>query len=160
MLEKLSQYTLTVELINRNARIAVILNETTLSRKMIRKTYRQLVGHSASSGRLMESCQGLTRNTKRFKEATLFSSIFRVVETKNKPGNIHNVIQAFDIYKKSSPSDLLDFTTAWVIARDLRGKKIKVSKCPQCQSSVLLVSISEKSKDRCFVCKKVLETTF
>lgn len=160
MLEKLNQYSLVVELISREARISIILKETSVSKKLVKNTYRQLLGVSPSSGRMMESCRGLTRNTRQFKEATLFAAIFRSVESRNKAGNIQDIIEAFDFYKISSPSDLLDFTTAWVVAREVRSNKVKVASCPKCESSVMLISICEKSKDRCLVCNTVLKNSF
>ena len=60
MLDKLNQYTLVVELIKRNARISLIIKETTVPKKLIKKTYRELIGHSASPGPIKESSRGLT----------------------------------------------------------------------------------------------------
>lgn len=157
MLDKLNQYSLAVELINRHARIAVIVNETKVPKKLIKKTYRELIGRSGSSGPIRNSSRGLIRNSARYKEATLFAVIFKVADQNNKVNNIYNVIEAFDFYKKTSPSGLLDFTTAWIVARDIKLKNLIIIKCPHCGSSVLLNLINETSIDRCCVCRSSMK---
>jgi hypothetical protein len=157
MLEKLSQYTLAVELIKRHARIAIILRETKAPKKMIKKAYREMIGKSGSSGPIRDSSRGLTKNMRQFKEATLFAGILHIIEQKSTGNNIENVIQAFDFYQNTSRTKLIDFTTAWVIARDMRLKHLLLTKCEFCGSTAIVFVINEKSNDRCAVCKNNIQ---
>jgi hypothetical protein len=160
MIKTLKQYQLAITLIQRQARIAVIVRETTIPRELIKATYKEILGRSGSSGPIKESIRGLTHNVKRYKEATLFAKIFRAIEAENSHGEIDNVIQAFDFFKISLPSGSLDFTTAWLVARDLRNKKLLMTECGHCYSAVLIILGSEKSLERCCVCKTALKTDF
>lgn len=159
MIKTFKQYQLAINLIQRQARIAVIVRETTIPRELIKATYREILGRSGSPGPIKESIRGLTHKVKRYKEATLFAKIFRSIETENIHGGIENVIQAFDFFKISLPSGSLDFTTAWLVARDLRNKKLLMTECRQCHSAVLIILGSEKSLERCCVCKTSLKTS-
>ncbi|WP_292574061.1 FlhC family transcriptional regulator [Methylomonas sp.] len=147
-----------ITLIQRQARIAVIVRETTIPRELIKATYKDILGRSGSSGPIKESIRGLTHNMKQYKEATLFAKIFRAIEAENIHGDIHNVIQAFDFFKISLPSGSLDFTTAWLVARDLRNKKLQLRECGHCYAAVLIILGCEKPLERCCVCKTALKT--
>lgn len=158
MIKRLKQYELTVQLIQRQARIAVIIRETTVPKDLIKATYKELLGRSGSPGPIKESIRGLTHNVRRYKEATLFAKLFQSIETENVQGGIDNVIQAFDFFKISLPNSSLDFTTAWLVARDLRNNQLRLISCHQCSSPVLIIVGSEKSLERCCVCKTSLKT--
>lgn len=159
MIKRLKQYELAVELIQRQARIAVILRETAIPKDLIKATYKELLGRPGNPGPIKESIRGLTHNRRRYKEATLFAKIFRSIETENIQGGIDNVIQAFDFFKISLPSGDLDFTTAWLVARDLRNKQLQIFSCHQCSSPVLIIVGGEKSLERCCVCKTALKNS-
>jgi hypothetical protein len=158
MIKTFKQYQLAITLIQRQARIAVIVRETTIPRELIKATYKEILGRSGSPGPIKESIRGLTHNVKRYKEATLFAKIYRSIEAENALGGIDNVIQAFDFFKVSLPCGSLDFTTAWLIARDLRNKQLQMAQCHRCYSPVLIILGSEKSLKRCCVCKTALKT--
>lgn len=158
MIKRLKQYELAVGLIQRQARIAVIIRETAISKDVIKATYKELLGRPGSPGPIKESIRGLTHNVRCYKEATLFGKLFRSIETENVQGGIDNVIQAFDFFKISLPNSSLDFTTAWLVARDLRNKQLRLISCHQCSSPVLIIVGSEKSLERCCVCKTSLKT--
>ncbi|QPK64124.1 hypothetical protein IVG45_03890 [Methylomonas sp. LL1] len=158
MIKRLKQYELTVQLIQRQARIAVIIRETAVPKDLIKAAYKELLGRPGNPGPIKESIRGLTHNVKRYKEATLFAKLFRSIETENIQGGIDNVIQAFDFFKMSLPDSSLDFTTAWLVARDLRNKQLRLITCHQCCSPVLIIVGSEKSLERCCVCRTAVKT--
>lgn len=159
MIKRLKQYELAVGLIQRQARIAVILRETAIPKDLIKATYKELLGRHGSPGPIKESIRGLTHNMRRYKEATLFAKIFRSIENENIQGGIDNVIQAFDFFKISLPNSSLDFTTAWLVARDLRNKQLRLITCYQCSSPVLIIVTHEKSSERCCVCTTSLKSS-
>ena len=159
MIKTLKQYQLAITLIQRQARIAVIVRETTIPRELIKATYKEILGRSGSSGPIKESIRGLTHNMKRYKEATLFAKIFRGIETEDIHGDINNVIQAFEFFKMSLLTGSLDFTTAWLVGRDLRNKKLLMMECGHCYSAVLIILGSEKSLERCCVSKTALKNS-
>ncbi len=152
MLKTLHQHSLALELLRRQARISIIHKETGVPKPLLRKTYRDLHGRSPSAGALKYSTKGLTRNIKKYKEASLFAVCFERVDAKSHEMDIRKVITAFDIYKKSYPSSQLDFSAAWVIARDLMSKQIEIARCAHCRSSMLLKA-REDTLERCGVCK-------
>jgi flagellar transcriptional activator FlhC len=157
MLKTFHQYSLALELLRRHARISIIHRETGLPRPLLRKTYRELHGRSPRPGALKYSTHGLTRNIKKYKEVTLFAVCFRIAESKSSESDIRKIVIAFDAFKKSLPSSKLDFTAAWVIARDLNLRQIQIVKCPNCRASVL-INARDDSKERCVVCNTSLGT--
>jgi flagellar transcriptional activator FlhC len=152
MLKTFHQYSLALELLRRHARISIIHKETGVPKQLLRKAYRELHGRSPSPGALKYSTQGFTRNIKKFKEATLFAVCYQRAESNSSESHIRKVVIAFDIYKKSLPSSNLDFTAAWVIARDLKARQIEVTRCSNCKAAFLL-NARERDSERCEVCK-------
>ena len=152
MLKRFDQQSLVMELLKRHARIAIVHRETGVSKQLLRKSYRELHGCSPSPGALKYSTQGLTRNLKHYKEVTLFAVCFQTVDAQSQADDIRKVIMAFDSYKQFCPTSPLDFSAAWVIARDLKAMRIKVAKCPHCGSAVLLQA-REAVLEHCGVCK-------
>jgi len=158
MFKIFNQHSLAVELLRRHARISIIHKETGVPKALLRKTYRELHGRSASPGALKYSTQGLTRNLKKYKEVTLFAVCFQKVESKSQESDIRKVIIAFDIYKKTRPSSQLDFSAAWVVARDLQRGITHIIKCHNCGAAVLL-NAREDVSERCSVCKNKITGT-
>ena len=83
---------------------------------------------------------------------TLFAVCFEKVDCKSRKSDIRKAISAFDIYKKSYPASQLDFSAAWVIARDLLKGITQIIKCHHCGAAVLL-NAREDASERCGVCK-------
>ncbi|MEI7994601.1 MAG: FlhC family transcriptional regulator, partial [Methylococcaceae bacterium] len=94
----------------------------------------------------------LTRTSRKYKEVTLFAVCFEKVTSKSRENDIRKVISAFDIYKKSYPSSQLDFSSAWVVARDQQLGITHIVKCHHCGAAVLL-NAREDDLERCGVCK-------
>ncbi|WNB74115.1 FlhC family transcriptional regulator [Methylomonas koyamae] len=152
MLKKYQQQTLAIQLLNLHAKVKIVHQETGIPIKLLRQTYRQLHGQSPSRGSIKFSTRGLTGNHRKYKDATIFAVCFQVASTKSTEGQIQTLITAFDAYKKSYPSGQLKFSDAWVVAQDIKDKKIQLSKCPQCRSWVLLKAREDLS-ERCSVCR-------
>ena len=152
MLKTFHQHSLALELLRRHARISIIHRETGVPKPLLRKTYREIHGHSPRPGALKYSTQGLTRNIKKYKEVTLFAVCFEKIESQSQETDIRKVISAFDIYKKSCPTSQLDFSAAWVIAKDLQRGITSIIKCPHC-GAVVLLNAREDLIERCGVCK-------
>ncbi|MDD2659323.1 MAG: FlhC family transcriptional regulator [Methylococcales bacterium] len=152
MLRTFHQHSLALELLRRHARISIIHRETGVPKPVLRKTYRELHGYSPRPGALKYSTQGLTRNIKKYKEVMLFAVCFEIIESQSQETDIRKVISAFDIYKKSCPISQLDFSAAWVIARDFLQGITKIIKCHHCGAAVLLNG-REDLIERCGVCK-------
>ncbi|MFZ2452075.1 MAG: FlhC family transcriptional regulator [Methylovulum miyakonense] len=152
MFETFAQHSLVMELLKRHARISIVHKETGIPKQLLRKTYRELHGRSPSPGALKYSTQGLTRNLKKYKEVALFAACFQTAESKNQENDIRKVITVFDSYKTFCPASQLDFSGAWVVARDLLAKQIEIVKCPHCGASVL-IKAREDVSERCCVCK-------
>ncbi|MFA5922570.1 MAG: FlhC family transcriptional regulator [Methylococcaceae bacterium] len=154
MFKTFNQHSLAMELLRRHARISIIHWETGVPKPLLRKTYRKLHGRSPSPGALKYSTQGLTRTIKKYKEVTLFAVCFEKVASKSRENDIQKVISAFDIYKKSCPFSHLDFSAAWVIARDLQRGITKITKCHHCGAAIL-TNARENMIERCEVCKSI-----
>jgi flagellar transcriptional activator FlhC len=158
MLKTFNQQSLALELLGRHARISIIHRETGLPKPLLRKTYREIHGRSSRPGALKYSTQGLTRTVKKYKEVTLFAVCFEKAASNSRENDIRKVITAFDIYKRSYPLSQLDFSAAWVVARDLIAKQIRVDRCAHCGASVLL-NAREDHTERCCVCKTKITGT-
>jgi hypothetical protein len=142
---------LALELLKRNALIAIIHQVTGIPIKILRETYKAIYGHSSQRGKPKESTRGLTRTLKSYKEVTLFAVYFNTVNTKENEDLIQKVINAFDLYKQLSPASLLDFSGAWVVANDMNERVTKLIEC-HCGAAVLIHARDEMD-DRCLVCK-------
>ena len=155
MLKTFKQLSLALELLKRHARISIVHKETGIPKALLRNTYRDLHGRSSRPGALKYSTQGLTRTIKKYKEVTLFAVCFEKVASKSWENNIRKVINAFDIYKKSYPASQLDFSSAWVVARDQQLGITHIVKCFHCGAAVLL-NAREDDLERCSVCKSTV----
>ena len=154
MLKTFKQQSLALELLKRHARISIVHKETGIPKALLRNTYRDLHGRSSRPGALKYSTQGLTRTIKKYKEVTLFAVCFKKVASKSQEKDIQKIISAFDIYKKSYPASQLDFSAAWVIARDLLQAITKIIKCHHCGAAIL-TNARENMIERCEVCKSI-----
>ncbi len=155
MFKNSARQALALELLKRHARISIVHRETAIPKQVLREAYRELHGRSPSPGALKYSTQGLARNLRKRKAVTLFAVCFQTVEYQSRAGHIQKVIIAFDIYKMFCPDSPLDFSEAWVVARDLMAKQIEVVRCPHCGSAVL-IKAREDVSERCCVCKATL----
>ncbi|MEY3288852.1 MAG: hypothetical protein RLZZ419_1094 [Pseudomonadota bacterium] len=151
MLKTFNQQCLAVELLKRQARISIVHKETGLSKRVLREGYHEIHGRFACAGAVKYSTQGLTRTLKKYKEVTFFAACFATVTAKTQDLDIIHVIHAYDLFKKIYGSSQLDFTGAWVVARDLRLGITKLSKCHHCGAPVLL-NAREDDSNRCGVC--------
>ena len=154
MLKTFKQQSLALELLKRHARISIVHKETGIPKALLRNTYRDLHGRSSRPGAVKYSTQGLTRTIKKYKEVTLFAVCFEKVASKSRENDIRKAISAFDIYKKSYPASQLDFSAAWVIARDLLQAITKIIKCHHCGAAIL-TNARENMIERCEVCKSI-----
>jgi len=155
MFKNFARQALALELLKRHARISIVHRETAIPKQVLREAYRELHGRSPSPGALKYSTQGLTRNLRNRKAVTLFAVCFQAVESQSRAGHIQKVIIAFDIYNMFCPDSPLDFSEAWVVARDLLAKLVAVAKCGHCGAAVLL-NAREAVSERCCVCKATL----
>lgn len=159
MFKNFARQALALELLKRHARISIVHRETAIPKQVLREAYRELHGRSPSPGALKYSTQGLARNLRKRKAVTLFAVCFQTVESHSRKDNIQiqKVLVAFDLFKKFYPDSPLDFSEAWVVARDLMAKQIEVVRCPYCGSAVLIHG-RDGSKERCAVCNKAIES--
>ncbi len=152
MFETFQEYSLALELLRRRARISIIHRETGISKEVLRTAYKKLYGCSPSSGALKYSTRGLTRTNRSYKETTLFAFCYHKVDKLSQASSIQKIIQAFDIYSQTDSSRQLNFSAAWVIAKDIASKSVELSLCKNCGSPVLL-NARESNIDKCGICK-------
>lgn len=69
--------------------------------------------------------------------------------------DIRKIVIAFDSYKKSLPSSDLDFSAAWVIAKDLKSRQIRLARSLKYKVAILL-NARERDSERCEICKTSL----
>ncbi len=155
MLNAYHQLSLAIDLIKRKAPIGVVHEATGLPIPSLRITYRNYHGYSSSRGASKQSTQGITRNNKMFKEATVFAVCYQTTEFKINESDINKIIIAFDAFKKIHPSSQLNFSGACVIVQDLLARKIELTRC-RCESWVLLGARAH-GYERCGVCRKKLK---
>ena len=145
------KHLLALELLRRHALIAIIHEVTDIPIKVLRATYKKMHGHSSQRGKPKNSTRGLTRTIKAYKEATLFAVYFKTVNSEISESQIQKVIIAFDAYKELFPTSRLDFSAAWVIAREMQNEIISLMKCT-CGAAIL-INAREDLNDRCEICK-------
>ena len=138
-MENLSQCILASEMIKRMARISVVHDETDIPRSILRKAYVDIHGVSPSKGSIKHSSKGVFEGTRVLKkECTAFAAIYDMLrKVPGDSGHAHLLIRAYDMFTSLRPNPILDFTDAWVIARDLDGEDASMANCPTCSSVVL-----------------------
>ncbi|MDD2739910.1 MAG: FlhC family transcriptional regulator [Methylomonas lenta] len=155
MLDTYNQQSLAIELIKRKARITLMQEVTGLPKKWLRQTFREYHGFPARSGDNKQSIQALTRTNKQYKEATAFAICYKHAELVVDQGGIHSVINAFDVFKKMCPTSQLDFSGAYLIAKNQQDRKVEVKTCPNCESAVL-IKARINFIETCVICRTLI----
>ena len=138
-LDNLSPCILAAEMIKRMARISVVHDETDIPRGILRRAYVDINGVSPSKGSVKHSSKGVCEGTRVLKkECAAFSVIYGMSRKVRGDGNHARLLMAaYDMFKSLRKNSILDFTGAWVIARDLDAGDAFVGSCPDCSSAVL-----------------------
>jgi len=141
---------LAIQLVQRGLRTTPVRLLTCLPDAEIRTLYRNMHGKSPPSGDAPSSASLFpTRRTQA--QVSLFASIYRRI---GGPGVLRNVnanalIKGYDLFREltlprfGAAKGLLDFTGAWVIARDLRSGSAILNHCPDCRVHYLVAENSD-----------------
>gem|GEM_PF-306555 len=79
----------------------------------------------------------------RHRHAALFAALYRRLTGNDSPRlEIRRVLRVYQLYRRLAPADCygIDFNVAWVIAHDLRARRVTLRCCPHCASPFLLVA--------------------
>ena len=134
---------LAMKLVKRELRTSPVHSLTGLPEPEIRTLYRMQHDRSPPSGP-MPSASSFFSSRKNQAEVTLFGALYRHLGGKR----IHRqlsadiLMKAHDLYRAVHPDDGggkgLDFTDAWVIARDLKSGATRFLPCRQCGLDYLI----------------------
>lgn len=155
LLQELQALLLARELIGRRARVSIVHRETGISRVRLRALYRAINGRSAPCGQL-PAIGGATIQTRK---AQLHASLFaRIYERLGGAGvyqtlDVRSAMHAHDLYRLLVPEGTaeIDFTLAWVIARDLRVGASVLQRCERCELRYLVCENS-RTPPSCPIC--------
>ncbi|MDD3580109.1 MAG: FlhC family transcriptional regulator [Desulfobacca sp.] len=135
---ELTAWTTALNMMREGLTPPIVHAATGLCRNRLRDLYRQLHGRSAPQGRVSEYAYRRLQTRNQILEGIAFygtyygfggDSIFRTLD--------HNlVMEAYREYKAFAPGGI-DGTTAWYIARDLRGGVLTPKRCKICGGTYL-----------------------
>ena len=138
-MDNLSQYSLASEMIKRMARISVVHDETDIPKPVLRRAYVNINGVSPSKGAIKHSSKGVCDGTRILKkECAVFAAIYdELSKIPRGDSNAHLLIRSYDMFTSLRKNSILDFTGAWIIAKDLEKGDAFVGMCPACSAIVL-----------------------
>ena len=139
--------TLAEDLIRLGARTVVTQSATQLPRATVNALYRDIHGRSPPSGPPLQWAISLVRFPWKHLQAALYATIYRNcgAADASPSGEAARVIEAFQLYRRLQPAGVigtyrLDINAAWVIARDLRVRRVELQSCPHCSTPYLTAS--------------------
>ena len=141
---------LAIRLIERGLRTTPVRELTCLPDAEIRTLYRTIHGKSPPSGDVSSSAS-LFQTRRSQAQVSVFASIYRRVGGIGvfKSVNAEALIKSYDLFRELTVPTLrdakgqLDFTGAWVIARDLRTAAAMLKECRDCRVHYLLAENSD-----------------
>lgn len=154
--------TIAEEMIKRGARPPIISATLDLSKDMVRGLWKDIHGVSPKKG----MCPNNSVHKLKSRSVAVHANIFFLVYARRgkdvlSTAEPENIIRAFDAYcdslKYTHMTPLLDFTTAWYIARDLRSSILNVKNCRKCRVNFLfsVENPSLRSCPYCYMTKKI-----
>lgn len=130
---------LAVELIRHYTRTSLVLQATGLSVTILRTLHRDLHGRRPTSGKAPQGTVALLSHHGRHRHAALFATLYFCLMTGNDSLRleVRRVLRVYQLYRQLAPADCygIDFNVAWVIARDLRARRVTLQHCPQCNTN-------------------------
>lgn len=141
-------------MIEEGLRPPIVHAATGLCRNRLRNLYKNIHGQSANKGKVSDYAYNRLRNLDQIIEATAFYQVYRRVggESIFKVLDHNTVIDAYRAYKAVSRNGVIDATTAWFIARDLREKRLEPRRCRICGGTYLFDARSDLMC-RCPLCE-------
>lgn len=130
--DKVAAQARAVQLIQMGFRTKIVHLETGVHPRALRRMYREHFGRTAPPGMLPEA-ERITSNRATTEEATLFLVIYqRLHPDAGKTLDLERLCNAFRFYMNLRPEGCgkpLDVNEAWVLARDVRGGRLKLGAC-------------------------------
>lgn len=142
---------LALQLLERRLRTTPVTLLTGLPESEVRKLYRMLHGRSPSSGP-MQKAATLIPNRRAHIQVSVFAAVYRRLTASSMTGTVdpHVLMQSYDVFRDFTKATFenesirpFDFTSAWVIARDLCDGEAHLKSCPPCAIDYLVVDRSE-----------------
>ena len=142
---------LALQLLERQLRTTAVTLLTGLPESEVQKLYRMLHDRSPSSGP-MQKAATLIPNRRAQIRASVFAAIYGRLASASTTRTVDSeaLIQSYDVFREMTKSIFgtelgwpFDFTSAWVIARDLCDGKARMEPCQQCRIDYLVAEGSE-----------------
>ncbi|HYG85929.1 MAG TPA: FlhC family transcriptional regulator [Azospirillum sp.] len=134
--EQVQRMSQAIRLLEKNLRTSIVAIHTNLSMTQLRDLYREIHGHSPVSGLTPESERAFAT-----RQQVIEASILLVAYTVSAGNaafrriNIEALIKGHDFYLDARRECVawthppIDFTMAWVLARDLRSGLVHMQRC-------------------------------
>jgi hypothetical protein len=127
---------LAIRMLARGARDKLVQCHTRLSAYVVRDIRNsEFGGSSAKSGPLPQIAESGNTSLFRQMHRSLFAVLYRRVGGRDIYAeiNIEHVIETYDIYLElAEPPLVVTFDEGWVIARELRAKRMEIGRCAVC----------------------------
>ena len=156
IIQEMESWEIAREMIRRGVRPPTVHAATNLSRDSLRDMWQTEHNTRPPCGQLKDSSLTCIRRLRQSAHATFFFRCYSSYAGEEMYSTVDNskVLKAHDLYLKllGDKEPVIDFTLAWLIARDIRIKTLQRKYCPTCQMDHLY-SVENKMLHNCPFCR-------
>ncbi len=155
MLEEVAAWETALKMIKEGIRPPIVHVATGLSKIKLRLVYQQVHGIPPAKGPVRRYAYRCFTKAWQVLEATAYFKVYRTMggDCIWRILNSNLVIDAYITYKQTAAVRIIDATTAWYVARDVREALIQIKNCPYCGQEILYDFRSDYMR-RCYHCRR------
>lgn len=153
LLDEIKETNIAMELISLGARMQVLENETSLSRRKLLRLYKELKGCSPPKGLLPFSPDWFMAWEQNV-HSSMFYNIYLYLKKTLSGQTIEHIVKAYKLYNEQcygnqSEKPVLGLTRAWTLVRFIDCGMIKHTKCFSCGGTFV---VTHEHGDKPFIC--------
>lgn len=147
---------LCIELINLDARLQLLQEETSLSRERLLRLYKEVKGVSPSKGMLPYSTDWFMSWLPNI-HSSMFMDIYKFVVKNTGATGLVALIKSYNLYKEqldiSDGEPVLSITRAWFMLRFFDAKLLQLTDCKECGGFFVVHTDELCSQYSCGICR-------
>lgn len=156
ILDEIREIHIAMELISFGARMQVLENETSLSRRKLLKLYKELRGCPPPKGMLPFSEDWFMVWEQNI-HSSMFYNIYLYIMNKENCRSIEAMVRAYRLYLEQCPQKdeekaILSLTRAWILLRFIDCGMIEQTECCVCGGGFIVTAENAKDAFTCSFC--------